>query len=293
MSTSVMPRPGVGLEAFFDARSIAVVGASDDSTKIGGRPLHLLRKYGFAGALYPINPKAGIVQGLPAYASVRDIPQAPDMALIAVPAAAAVEAVRDCAARHGVSPATVVAAYDRLQAQGLVQARPQRGFFVRGAALLREQLGERGRVSVTSYNRQVLLVGEVGSDADKALAASLLGSIENVSSVVNEIEVMGQASLSQRTTDAVVTSRLKARLLDARDLHSNAFKVTTNRGVVFLMGRVTPREAERATDIARTTTGVLRVVRAFETISEEELARLLPKPGPQSQPAPNSETRPQ
>lgn len=109
MSTPVMPRPGTGLETFFDARSIAVVGASDDSTKIGGRPLHLLRKYGFAGALYPINPKAGTVQGLPAYASVRDIPQAPDMALIAVPAAAAVEAVRDCAAR-GVKAVVVLSA---------------------------------------------------------------------------------------------------------------------------------------------------------------------------------------
>lgn len=190
----------------------------------------------------------------------------------------------------GGAVASVFVAADRRTSGAQLE---DQGIELRGAALLREQLGERGRVSITSYNRQVLLVGEVGSDADKALAASLVGSIENVNSVVNEIEVMGQASLSQRTTDAVVTSRLKARLLDARDLQSNAFKVTTNRGVVFLMGRVTPREAERATDIARTTTGVLRVVRAFETISEEELARLLPKPGPQSQPAPNSETRPQ
>lgn len=109
MVSPVKPLPGAGLEHFFEARSIAVVGASDDTSKIGGRPLHLLRKYGYAGTLYPINPKAGSVQGLQAYASVRDTPEPPDMALIAVPAAAAVEAVRDCAER-GVKAVVVLSA---------------------------------------------------------------------------------------------------------------------------------------------------------------------------------------
>ncbi len=91
--------PGAGLNAFFDANGIAVVGASDDVHKIGGRPVHLLRKHGYRGPIYPINPRGGEIQGLPAYASLRDTPTAPEMAVLAVPAAAAADALRDCAAR--------------------------------------------------------------------------------------------------------------------------------------------------------------------------------------------------
>ena len=88
MSTQVQAAPGIGLDAFFEAASVAVIGASDDITKIGGRPVQLLRKYGYAGAVYPINPKAGTVQGLQAYASILDTPTAPDLAILAVPAQA-------------------------------------------------------------------------------------------------------------------------------------------------------------------------------------------------------------
>ncbi len=91
--------PGTGLDAFFQAKGIAVVGASDDITKIGGRPVQLLRKYGYAGDIFPINPKAGTIQGLQAYASILDTPQAPDLAILAVPASATLQAVRDCASR--------------------------------------------------------------------------------------------------------------------------------------------------------------------------------------------------
>jgi acyl-CoA synthetase (NDP forming) len=99
MLTQVQAAPGVGLEAFFSAASVAIVGASDDITKIGGRPVQLLRKYGYAGAIYPINPKGGMLQGLQAYASVLDTPTAPELAILAVPAAATLQAVRDCAQR--------------------------------------------------------------------------------------------------------------------------------------------------------------------------------------------------
>jgi acyl-CoA synthetase (NDP forming) len=101
--------PGVGLDAFFEARAIAVIGASDDITKIGGRPIQLLRKYGYAGTLYPINPKGGVIQTLPAHASVLDTPEAPDLAIVAVPAGAALQAVRDCATR-GVRGVIVLSA---------------------------------------------------------------------------------------------------------------------------------------------------------------------------------------
>lgn len=107
MLTQVQAAPGVGMEAFFTAASVAVVGASDDITKIGGRPVQLLRKYGYAGAIYPINPKGGMLQGLQAYASVLDTPTAPELAILAVPAAATLQAVRDCAER-GVRGAIVL-----------------------------------------------------------------------------------------------------------------------------------------------------------------------------------------
>ncbi|SCK12457.1 Acyl-CoA synthetase (NDP forming) [Variovorax sp. HW608] len=99
MLTQVQAAPGAGLDAFFSAASVAVIGASDDVTKIGGRPVQLLRKYGYAGAIYPINPKGGTIQGLPAYASVLDTPAAPELAIVAVPANATLQAVRDCGSR--------------------------------------------------------------------------------------------------------------------------------------------------------------------------------------------------
>jgi len=100
---------GAGLSPFFKAASIAVVGASEDITKIGGRPVHMLIKHGYGGAVYPINPKGGVIQGLPAYASMRDTPTAPELAILAVPASATPAALRDCATR-GAKAAIVLSA---------------------------------------------------------------------------------------------------------------------------------------------------------------------------------------
>lgn len=107
LETKTRPVPGAGLDAFFKARGVAVIGASEDVTKIGGRPVQLLRKYGYAGPIYPINPKGGTIQGLTAYASILDAPTAPDMAILAVPVEATLQAVRDCASR-GVSGVIVL-----------------------------------------------------------------------------------------------------------------------------------------------------------------------------------------
>jgi osmotically-inducible protein OsmY len=141
-----------------------------------------------------------------------------------------------------------------------------------------DALGERAHVNTTSYNRQLLLTGEVPTEQDKQLAEKAASGVENVRNVVNELAVLGGTTFSQRSTDALVTSRVKANLIDAKDLFSNAFKVTTERGTVYLMGRVTQREADRATDVVAGTPGVQRVVRILEIISEEELARMLPAP---------------
>jgi osmotically-inducible protein OsmY len=152
------------------------------------------------------------------------------------------------------------------------------GIELRGASRIRENLGDRVHVNITSYNRQVLLTGEVPSAQDKQLLEQVVSKVENVRAIVNEVAILGNATLTQSTSDSLVTGRVKAGLLDAKDLFSNAFKVSTERGTTYLMGRVTQREADRATDIARSTTGVQKVVRVLEIISEDELANMLPKP---------------
>ncbi len=154
------------------------------------------------------------------------------------------------------------------------------GIELRATNRLRDQMGERGNVSVTSYNRQVLLTGEVPTEADKAAVEKTVTGVDNVRGIVNELAVLGASSLTQRSSDALITGRVKAAMVDARDLSANAVKVVTARGTVYLMGRVTQREADRATELTRNTQGVQRVVRVLEIISEEELARLLPQPTP-------------
>ena len=152
------------------------------------------------------------------------------------------------------------------------------GVELRGTSRIRSNLGERGHVNLTSYNRQVLLTGEVPTAQDKQLVEQIVSRVENVMSVVNELVVAGNSSLAQRSSDTLITGRVKAQLIDAPDLFSNAYKVVTERGTTYLMGRVTQREADRATNLVRSTSGVQKVVRIFDIISEDELARLLPTP---------------
>lgn len=154
------------------------------------------------------------------------------------------------------------------------------GIELHAASRISENLGDRVHVSVTSYNRQVLLTGEVPSAQDKQLVEQVVSRVENVRAIVNELAVLGHSTLTQRSSDALVTGKVKAALIDAKDLYANAFKVVTERGTTYLMGRVTQREANRATDITRATGGVQKVVRLLEIISEEELKNLLPKPAP-------------
>jgi osmotically-inducible protein OsmY len=177
---------------------------------------------------------------------------------------------------------TGLLATDRRTSGSLVE---DEGIEIRSVSRIRENLGERVHVNVTSYNRQVLLTGEVPSPQDKQLIEKIVASVDNVRSTVNELEVMGNSTLTQRSSDALVTGRAKAGLVDAQDLFASAFKLVTERGTVYVMGRVTAREAKRATDIISGTSGVQRVVRIFEIISEEELARTLPPTQPTSGPA--------
>ena len=159
------------------------------------------------------------------------------------------------------------------------------GIELRSANRIREMVGDRVHVNITSYNRQVLLTGEVPNDRDRQYLAKLVSEVDNVRSVVNELAVMPASSLGDRSTDALITGKIKASMLDSKDIFASAYKVVTERGNVYLMGRVTQREANRATDVARSVGGVKKVVRVFEVISEEELKALLPEP-PKATPAP-------
>ncbi|WP_051244268.1 BON domain-containing protein [Azohydromonas australica] len=145
---------------------------------------------------------------------------------------------------------------------------------VKAANRAREVLGEQGHVNFTSYNRTLLVTGEVPSEADRTGVERAVSGIENLRAVVNELGVLGNSALTSRSSDAIITSKVKATFVDAKDLHSNAFKVVTERGTVYLMGRVTEREATRATELARSVGGVEKVVRVFEILTESELANL-------------------
>ena len=149
---------------------------------------------------------------------------------------------------------------------------------LRASAKVRNMFGEKVHVNVTSYNRQVLLTGEVPSERERQAVSAIVEKVENVKSVVNELSAMPNASLGSRSNDLVVTGKIKATLIDSRDLFANAFKVVTERNTVYLMGRVTLREADSATALIRNVGGVNKVVRMFEIISEEELRRQLPAP---------------
>lgn len=149
---------------------------------------------------------------------------------------------------------------------------------LRAASRLRERFGDKARFELASFNRRVLLLGEVPSAADKQTAQQIVSQVDNVQSIINELEVSGPVGLTQRANDSVITARVKLVLTQAPDIVATAFKVVTNRGTVYLMGRVTQREADRGADVVRSVGGVAKVVRTFELISEEELKLLQPAP---------------
>jgi osmotically-inducible protein OsmY len=155
---------------------------------------------------------------------------------------------------------------------------------LRGASRLRDTFGDRAHINITSYNRQVLLTGEVATDAASQQAEQAVSGLENVRAIVNELAVAPITSMTQRSNDVLITGKVKASLVDAKDLYAGAYKVVTERGSVFLMGRVTAREADRATAIARNIDGVQRVVRIFDLISEEEMRRVQTQLAPTAPP---------
>lgn len=135
-----------------------------------------------------------------------------------------------------------------------------------------EAFGDNARITTTSYNRMVLLTGEVLREPDKAAAEQVVARIDNVKSVVNELKVGPLNTFREKANDAFITTKVKASLLDTADLQSPTIKVVTHRATVYLMGRVTEREAHRASEVARGVGGVVKVVRVFEVVTEADLA---------------------
>jgi osmotically-inducible protein OsmY len=145
---------------------------------------------------------------------------------------------------------------------------------LKGEGRVKRLVGDAGNVNVTSFNRKVLLTGEVRDEQMKAAVEREVADIQNVQSIVNELAIMPPSSLSSRSNDTLITGLVKASFVDAKDVYVNAFKVVTERGVVYLLGRVTQREGQLAAEIASTTRGVQRVIKVFDYISDAEMREL-------------------
>lgn len=123
-------------------------------------------------------------------------------------------------------------------------------------------------INITSYNLTVLITGEAPTEDMKREIGEAVRSVPNVRGINNEIAIGGNSSLVSRSSDSIVTTNVKARLINNGKVAPNHVKVVTESSVVYLMGIVTREESEAASDIARTTSGVSRVVKVFEIIDK-------------------------
>lgn len=149
---------------------------------------------------------------------------------------------------------------------------------VKGESRISRVVGGAGHVNVTSFNRRVLLTGEVRDEAMRAAAEREVRDIENVRAVVNELAIAGPSSLTSRSSDALITTKVKASFVDTRDLYANSVKVVTERGIVYLMGRVTQRESDMAGKVASGVGGVQKVIKVFEYIDDNEFRQMSATP---------------
>lgn len=240
--------PGEGLDAFFLAGSVAIIGASDDPTKIGGRPVQLLLKYGYAGDIYPINPKGGVIQGLQAYSSIHDTPKPPQLAILAVPMGATLQAVTDCANRGVRGAIVLTSGFAEAGPEGvalqeeLVRVARSKGMRLLGpnclgainiasklvgtfSIALEQSLPPAGKVGIVSQS------GNIGSFTMRNMADRGLG-VSRFMATGNEADVDiadGIASLAQDPNTHIIlccmeTCRHAKRLITALDMARRANK---------------------------------------------------------------------
>lgn len=152
---------------------------------------------------------------------------------------------------------------------------------VKGDIRLSRVLGDAAHINVNSFNRKVLLTGEVADEQAKATAEREMRAVEGVESIANELQIAGLSNYTSRSNDALITGKVKASFVDTKDLYASALKVVTESNVVYLMGRVTQREGNLAGEVARGVSGVRKVVKIFDYISETELKDLMVTPAKQ------------
>jgi osmotically-inducible protein OsmY len=152
---------------------------------------------------------------------------------------------------------------------------------VKGENRVGNLVGSAGHVNISSFNRKVLITGEVPDEATKTAVEREIADIAGVQSIVNDLVVAPPTSFSSRSNDTLLTGKVKASLIDAQDISANSYKVVTERAVVYLMGRVTQREGTRASEIARGVAGVQKVVKVFEYITEDDVRQMANTPARQ------------
>jgi osmotically-inducible protein OsmY len=166
---------------------------------------------------------------------------------------------------------------DRRQSETIMT---DEGIEIRAGSRISEKFGDRVHVNITTYNRMALLTGEVPDAATKAEIEKIVAAVANIKSITNELQVGPISTLSNRSNDTYITSKVKARFIDAGKFSAAHVKVVTENGVVYLLGLVTQRESAAAVEIARTTAGVLKVVRVFEVVGDADARKLDPQPAP-------------
>lgn len=149
---------------------------------------------------------------------------------------------------------------------------------IRAMNRLNEKFGDKAHVSITSYNLKVLLTGETPDAGLKDEIEKVVAAVPNVKGITNELQVAGISSFGARSNDTYITSKVKARYIEANRFSVNHVKVVTEAGTVYLLGLVTRKEADHASSIASTTAGVRKVVRVFEYIDDAEARRLDNRP---------------
>jgi osmotically-inducible protein OsmY len=150
-----------------------------------------------------------------------------------------------------------------------------RGIQLRAANRIDDRYGDRVHVNVTVFNRHLLLTGEVGDEKTRADIEALARSVPNVTGVVNDVQIAGASSTGSRSNDTLITTSVKTRMSDSDKFNMFHVKVVTEAAVVYLLGTVTEQEAAAAVEIARTTSGVRKVVKVFEYCKpDDEVCRL-------------------
>jgi len=171
----------------------------------------------------------------------------------------------------GTAVVGAIAATDR---RTLGAQTDDKAIAIKAEARIPSLVGDAGHVNIASFNRKVLLTGEVRDAATKATVEREVGTIQGVEGIFNELQLSDRSNYTARGNDALLTAKVKASFVDARDLSATAIKVVTEQATVYLMGRVTQREGQRAGEVAGGVGGVQKVVKIFEYIDDEELRQI-------------------